>query len=174
MLLPDQREQAIRARADFLTALVLIGLGVVMFYLSITMDRLEARRINPLTIPGLVPMALSVALVLCGSLLAWRSWHLAGPGGWGGLGEALTSDAARRVWAILGLTFFYTLVLVGWLPFWAASALFIFAFIALFELYFASPRKPLVPSLVWALGVALVGGIAIHYVFERIFLVRLP
>jgi putative tricarboxylic transport membrane protein len=174
MLIPEQREQAIRARADLLTALVLVVLGAVIFYFSFTMDRLEVRRIHPLTIPGLVPMGLSLGLVLCGGLLALRSRRLAAPEGWRALGAVLYSDAARRVWAILALAFFYTLVLVGWLSFWAASALFIFAFIALFELVLAAERRPLLPSLLWALAVALTGGIAVHYVFQQLFLVRLP
>lgn len=167
-------ETATRARADLLTALLLVALGLVLFYLSWTMPRLEARRIHPSTIPGLVPIALSAALTLCGGLLAWRSWRLPAQGGWSALGKAVTGKAARRVGAVLALALLHTLVLVGWLPFWAAAMLFIFSFIVVFELWLTDgPLTPL-RSLVWAAIIAVVGGGGIYFVFERIFLVRLP
>ena len=73
------------------------------------------------------------------------------------------------------LVLVYTLVLVGWLPFWLATALFVFAFIAAFELAARrlrrrGPRR----TLAWAAAVALVAGVAVVLVFERGFLVRLP
>ena len=74
-------DQAIRARADLITAFVLVGLGLVIFYLSWTMPRLEARHVHPATIPGLVPLFLSVALTLCGALLGLRSWRIEAKGG---------------------------------------------------------------------------------------------
>src|SRR5690606_27508065 len=46
-------EAAIRARADLITAIVLVLLGLAVTYASWTMDRLEVRRIHPSTIPGL-------------------------------------------------------------------------------------------------------------------------
>jgi hypothetical protein len=52
--------------------------------------------------------------------------------------------------------------------------LFIFAFIMIFETWLAdAPANPL-STLLWAIGIAVVGGGGIYYVFERIFLVRLP
>lgn len=170
----DAGENALRARADLLTAIVLVALGVAVFYLSWTMPRLEARRINPSTIPGLVPIALSIALTILGALLAWRSWRIEAPGGWQGLAAALTGAAARRVWVVLALALIHTLVLVGWLPFWAAGMLFIFSFILVFELWLThGPVTPL-RSLLWATAIAVIGGGGIYLVFERIFLVRLP
>jgi hypothetical protein len=69
----DNLDHAIRARADLLTALVLVALGLIIFYLSWTMPRLENRHVHPATIPGLVPIFLSIALTVCGLLLLWRS-----------------------------------------------------------------------------------------------------
>jgi len=167
-------EQAIRARADLLSAFVLVGLGLTIFYLSWTMPRLEARHIHPATIPGLVPLILSGALTLCGALLAIRSWRLEAEGGWRGLAGVFFTRQALRVSVILGLALFHTLVLVGWLPFWAAAMIFIFAFIMLFETWLADgPVNPL-STLAWAVAIAVLGGGGIYLVFERIFLVRLP
>lgn len=169
---PD--DQAIRARADLLTAIVLVALGLAIFYLSWTMPRLENRHVHPATIPGLVPMFLAAALTICGALLLWRSARIEAPGGWQGLAGLFTTRQALRVWVILGLALVHTLVLVGWLPFWAAAMLFIFAFIMIFETWLAdAPAHPLTSAL-WAAGIAIAGGGGIFYVFERIFLVRLP
>ena len=168
-------EEAWRSRADLLMAFVLIGFGLVVFYLSWTMPRLEARHIHPATIPGLVPMILAGALVLCGGLLAVRSWRITAPGGWQGLARIFATKQALRVSVVLALALIHTLVLVGWLPFWAAAMVFIFAFIAVFEIWLSDgPPANLPMTLAWALGIAVVAGGAIYYVFERIFLVRLP
>lgn len=168
-------ERAVRARADLLMAIVLVALGLVVFYLSWTMPRLEARRIHPATIPGLVPMFLSAALVLCGALLAVRSWRIPAPGGWRLLAGLFATREALRIGVVLALALVHTLVLVGWLPFWAAAILFIFSFIVVFELVFRDgPPTNLPVTLAWALGIAVAAGWGIYYVFERIFLVRLP
>ena len=167
-------DDAVRARADLITALAFVALGLMVVYLSWTMPRLEARRIHPATIPGLVPLILGSALTLCGGLLAYRSARLGQPGAWAGLWARLTSWGYVRVTVILVLSLIHTLVLLGNMPFWLASALFIFAFIMLFETVLAEERRPLLSSLLWALGIAVAGSGAIFYVFERIFLVRLP
>jgi len=170
----DAREEGVRARADLVTALVLVALGLAVIYLSWTMPRLEARRIHPSTIPGLVPLFLGVGLTLLGGLLAWRSWRIEAPGGWGELVGLVRTHEALRVGVVLALALAHTLVLVGLIPFWAAAMLFIFAFIMVFETWLNEGPADPVKSLAWALAVAVVGGGGIYLVFERIFLVRLP
>ena len=90
------------------------------------------------------------------------------------LAAAVTSGAAGRVGMVLVLTLTYTLGLVGLVPFWLATGLFVFAFILVFELWLAEPRRRLAQSLPWALGLAVVTAAAVTLVFERAFLVRLP
>jgi hypothetical protein len=171
---PDPTEDAARVRADLITAVVLVVLGLAVFYFSWTMDRLEVRRIHPSTIPGLVPMCLGAALTLCGGLLAVRSWRLDERGGGAALLRSLLSWQSVRILTILALALVFTLVLMGRMPFWLAAGIFIFSFITLFETVMADAPKPLVPTLLWAAGIAAAGGGGIWYVFERIFLVRLP
>lgn len=161
-------------KADLLAGLAFIVLGVAIFYGSWTMDRLEVRRIHPFTIPGLVPGILSVALTLCGAVLAMRSLKTKAENGWHILGGALTSSAAGRALAVMALALIYTLGMVGTLPFWAATGIFVFAFIMVFECWLAEPRKPILPSLYWALGIAVLTAAIVTLVFERAFLVRLP
>jgi len=167
-------ERGVRARADLLTSVLLTIFGLVIVYFSWTMPRLEARHIHPATIPGLVPLLLGIALTLCGALLFLRSRRLEGMGSWADLGRVLVGRKARRVGAVLGLALIYTLVLVGLLPFWAASMLFIFAFIVTFEVFIADDPIKLLHSALWAAGIAIFAGGGVYYVFERIFLVRLP
>lgn len=170
----DEAHDPARIRADLITAIVLIALGLTVAYLSWTMDRLEVRRIHPSTIPGLVPLILGLALTACGSMLALRSWRLDHAGSGAALMRALVSWSALRVVAVLGLALVFTLVLLGRMPFWLAAGIFIFTFIVLFETVLADEPKPLLSTLLWAAGIAAVGGGGIWYVFERIFLVRLP
>jgi putative tricarboxylic transport membrane protein len=168
------KDQAVRARADLITSILLVGIGIWIFYLSYEMPRLEARRVHPSTIPGLVPMALGAALALCGALLAWRSWRVPGQGGWSGLAALFTTMTAARVAAAMVLIGVFALVLIGWLPFWAASMLFIFAFIVTFELILTDQPVPAGRSLIWAAATAILCGGGIYYLFTQIFLVRLP
>lgn len=170
----DEASDPARIRADLITAIFLIGLGLVVTYFSWTMDRLEVRRIHPSTIPGLVPFILGVALTLCGGLLAMRSARLDRRGGGAALARVVASWGAVRVIAVLVLALIYTLGLLGRMPFWLATAIFVFSFITLFETVLADHPGSLVRTLVWALVVALGAGLGIHYVFGEIFLVRLP
>lgn len=170
----DDRETARMVRADLVAAIAFIILGALILYGSWTMPRLEARRILPVTVPGLVPGILSIGLIICGVLLAIRSLRAKAEGGWQTLASGLVSEGARRVLAVLFYILVYTLLLVGWLPFWAATAIFVFAFILTFEVWITSRPRPLLPSLAWALGLAIVTSAAVTYVFERLFLVRLP
>ena len=168
------RDAARMVRADLVAALFFIVLGALILYGSWTMPRLEVRRIHPMTVPGLVPGLLSFALIVCGVILAVRSLRARAEGGWQALGEALVSEGTRRALIVTALVFVYTLGLVGWLPFWAATALFVFAFIVTFEVWITLRPRPLVRSLAWAFGLAVVTAAAVTLVFERLFLVRLP
>jgi hypothetical protein len=169
-----ERESLPMLRADLLAGLFFIVLGAAILYGSWTMPRLEVRRIHPMTVPGLVPGLLSFALIVCGSILALRSWRAPTPGGWSALGQAVVSEAARRALVVVVLVLIYTLGLVGLVPFWAATAAFVFAFIVIFETWLGTVKRPLVATLLWAAGLAVVASAAVTLVFERAFLVRLP
>ena len=86
----------------------------------------------------------------------------------------MLSGAAGRAGVVMLLALIYTLGLIGTLPFWAATGLFVFSFILCFECWLAEPRRPLLASLLWALGLAVATAVLVTLVFERAFLVRLP
>ncbi len=84
------------------------------------------------------------------------------------------AESLRRLLITLGLTLGYALLLIGWLPFWLATFVFVFGFIVLFDWRKAAARRRIV-RLVVAAGVqALLVAGAVTLVFERLFLVRLP
>lgn len=170
----DQAERAWRARADLVIGVVLWLLGLAVVYGSWTMPRLEQRHIHPSTIPGLVPGLLGIGLVFCSAMLTLKALRTPAPGGWAGFFGIFPTLAGARVTALVVMVLIHTLGLVGRIPFWAAGALFIFSFICVFELWLTSNPKPWKSTLAWAVGIGLGAGIGIHYVFERIFLVRLP
>lgn len=168
-------ETARRDCADFASGLAFVALGLGVFAASWGMPRLENRGVHPLTAPGLVPGMLALALIVCGGLLAAKARRgAAGRTGWRALAGLLRGFEAVRVAAALVLVLIYTLLLVGWLPFGPAAALFVFAFIATFEIALPSGPVAVRRTLVWGAGVAIVTGVVVVQVFERVFLVRLP
>lgn len=163
------------ARADLLTGAVLVVLGVAVVWMSWNMPRLEVRRIHPATVPGLVPGIIGLALTFCGAVLALRSAGASKDGaGWRAFGRLFVSPEALRAGVTLLLALIYALVLVGSLPFWAATTLFVFAFIVIFERFFDASRHPLWRTLLTAAAQAIVVGVTVTLVFEHGFLVRLP
>jgi len=171
---PDELRAA--AASDLRDALGWLALGVAVLVGSIRMDRLEAQHINPYTVPGLLPGLLGLVMLLLGTLLALRSW---GRGARLGGGQRVGVDWAslRRLGVVVGLILVYTVVLLGrGLPFWIGSALYVGASIVLLQ----APQRALAGrSLGWrdiafAAAVGIGSGVVITYVFQDLFLVRLP
>ncbi len=163
------------ATADLVTGVILFALAVALIYGAWTMDRLEIRQIHPLTAPGLLPGLLGVALALCSALLiagAVRARRRAAAAG--AEGEAAGDGSPGNLAVATGLCLAYALVLVGWLPFWLATSLFVAAFIAVFEWPDAESGRARLVNLLWAAGIGLGAGLAISYAFSELFLVRLP
>ncbi|WP_421725548.1 tripartite tricarboxylate transporter TctB family protein [Bauldia sp.] len=165
----DQR----MARADLVTGAVLFALSVAFVVGSWNMDRLEARRIHPFSAPGVTPGLLGLALGVTSALLVVQAVRKGGLTGWGDLarnGFKLT-DAGRRLLGAIVLCLFYPLVLIGTLPYWLATTIFVTGFIFAFEW---NQPSPLWQRLAWAFGIGVVVGVGISYVFTELFLVRLP
>lgn len=165
------------ARADLITGLVLVAFGVAVLAESYGMPRLEERNIDPWTAPGLVPGMLGIIIALLGAVLTLRSF-LAGalrprvPLPADDAAEARASRARLLLCATLCLA--YALLLVGRAPFWLATGLFVFAFIAVFEWRRGDDIRPRARKLTVAGVLAVAAMLAIPYLFERLFLVRLP
>lgn len=132
--------------------------GGLIVYASWTMDRLERHGAALYTAPGLVPGLLGLVLVALGVALALRK-----------RGISASSPAIR--WGntplVLALCLGYAIGLIGRMPFWLATFVFVTAFIAIFE-YPSRRRMALAPLY----GAAT--SLAVSNLFEAVFLVRLP
>ena len=163
-------------RADFVTALGLVALGLGTMVESWRMPRLEEMHINPYTVPGLVPGILGTVLAVLGFVLLLRSARAGGWRLWAAEHPGATSSRreVRRAGLTLALTIGYAGGLVGRVPFWLATFSFVFAFTVLFEWQRGRSRRATVRALAIAALLAGLVAAAVTAVFQYLFLVRLP
>jgi hypothetical protein len=143
--------------SDRLQGFVWIAVSAVIIYGSWTMDRLERHGAALYTAPGLVPGLLGLVILALGVMLAVRT--------------AGTNQSLGGRWGetalVLALCLGYAAGLVGRVPFWFATFVFVTAFIALFE-YPARRRMAVAPLY----GAAT--SLLVTWLFQSVFLVRLP
>ena len=172
-------------RADLRQSIGWIVFGVVVIVLSWRMDRLERQDINPYTVPGLLPGFLGLAVVLFGSLLSWRSWQRMRSSV-----EARTADPSpllsraaadverterKRIGLVLVLSIGYAAGLMGHgLPFWLATSIFVAVAIGVLQFADRAARGQRWRGLIFALVVGVATGVATTFLFQDLFLVRLP
>jgi hypothetical protein len=164
------------AASDLRAAFGWLVLGVAVLIGSITMDRLERQDINPYTVPGLLPGLLGIVMIVLGVLLGARSWRHGG-GRRGGARLHVDRATVRRLSLVIALILVYSVVLVGHgMPFSLASALYVTASILTLQ---QPQRAAAGRGVSWrdaalAIAVGLGAGLGITYVFQDLFLVRLP
>lgn len=157
-------------RADLVTAAVLFALGLAIVQQSLAMPRFVEQSGTGLTAPGIVPGFHGAVIALLSLVLGLRAIRR---GGWAARGPAARGGAdARRLALAAALGVLYAGVMVGRLPFWLASALFVFAFTAAFEWHQDPARRA--RRVLEAAAIGLGTGGAVTLVFERLFLLRLP
>ena len=158
-------------RAELYTAAVLFAFGLGVVALALNMPTFVEQSHTGLTAPGIVPGFYGVVIAGLSVVLGLRALRR------GALREgthapALEAGDARRLGTAAALGVVYAGVLVGRVPFWMASALFVFAFTAIFE--WERGPEGRARRLIEAALIGLGTGIAVTLVFERVFLVRLP
>jgi Tripartite tricarboxylate transporter TctB family len=144
-------------RSDLVQGAIWALGGGAIVYASWTMDRLERHGAALYTAPGLVPGLLGLVILLLGVVLALRK-------------RTVQPAAPMRVGntpLVLVLCLGYAVGLVGRVPFWLATFVFVTAFVAIFE-YPVRRRMALAPVY------GAVTSLAVDYLFEAVFLVRLP
>lgn len=164
------------ARADFWFGLGLTVLGIAVSIESWRMPRLAELNVHPMTAPGLVPGLVGIILSGLGIILFLRASRQKGWRITSGDSEYNSEFwvQTRRFLIALVLCVGYAAGLVGSIPFSVATGLFVFVFIVSF-----GSRRDFTPAK-WIkfTGVAILQAIAVAivvtYVFETIFLVRLP
>jgi putative tricarboxylic transport membrane protein len=164
-------------KADFVTGLVLIALGVATVVASLEMPRFAELDVDPYTAPGLVPGALGAVILLLGSVLFVRA---ARAGGWRllprhtGHGPWWSDPGKRNLVQAVALCLAYAAGLIGRVPFWLATFGFVAAFVALFEWRLAVTRAERAGRLAFAVAFGAAVSAVVTLVFQEVFLVRLP
>ncbi len=165
---PDQGPSA---TADLAWSLVWIAVGAAMFIGGYTMDRLENQNINPYTAPGLVPALLGIGIFILGLILLVRSVRLRAREH-GGDGAQMS---ARRLMLAVVLCIVYAAGLVGrGVPFWLATAAFVFIAILAFRWADLRATGQLARGAAVAAACAIGTAAGVTLVFQELFLVRLP
>ena len=164
-------------RADLITSILLIGFGVAVFIGSVRMPTFAEQGVNPYSAPGIVPGFLGAIVGVLGVVLLVRSivrrgYRLGVSGS--SVRAFFTAEMTKRFAVTIIVSVIYGLGLVGQLPYEVATALYVFAFIVIFEykwkLGFRAQWKRL---LLAAITAVLTGGI-VGSVFRYLFLVNLP
>lgn len=167
------------ARVDLITAAVFFAFGVAVLALALGMPTFTDQGGDPYTAPGIVPGFYGIVLAGISLVLALRAVRRGALRPDGGPVEGIdpvdrSAYSNTRLAIVAGLGLLYTVGLVGRLPFWLASAMFIAAFIIAFEWDRSVPATLRWRRVGAALFIGAAGGGAIHGVFQQIFLVRLP
>lgn len=164
------------ARADLVTSLVLIVLGLAVVEEAWRMPRYTEFGSSIWSAPGVVPGMIGLALALMGAALFVRARKEA---------AALSGDAPPvdragwgRVAVAFGMCVLFAGVLVGRIPFPIAAFVFMASFMITFDIQ-ANPgiiadRRRLFFRVVMALALAALAAYAIATIFQDVFFVRLP
>ena len=150
--------------------------GCVMTVLSWQMDRMIDQGATLHTAPGLWPGIIGVVLAALGGMLMLRSWRRAARIGWGVAEDDDTDYAPVRSFALaVAMFLIYALLLVGrGLPFWLGTALFVTAFVFVFQLAERKASGSIARGAVVAIMCGAITAAAVTYLFEHLFYVRLP
>jgi hypothetical protein len=160
-------------RDDVVGGLLWILLGFVILVASWRMDRLEAQDINPYTIPGLVPGLLGLGMIFFSTLMLVRGLR---HGGWHTRTLAIEQSATAygRLALTLALCIGFSVLLLGRVPFWLGSSLFVATSIIVLRFGELRAKGQLARGVATAIVIGIGAGAAVTFLFEKIFLVRLP
>jgi hypothetical protein len=163
-------------RRDLQGGIVWTALGCVIVVLSWHMDRMTQQGATAYTAPGLWPGIVGSMLALLGGVLMLRSWRRAQSAGWDAAEADPTDYAPLGSFALAaGMFFVYALLLVGrGLPFWLGTALFVTAFVFLFQYAQRKAGGSRVRGFAVALTCGVLTAIVVTVLFEQLFYVRLP
>ena len=150
------------ARVDLASAAAWIAVGAAIVAGSWTMDRLERYAATFYSAPGLVPGLLGLVILVLGVVLGLRALRAGAlqPG-------STTRWSCGNTPAVLVLCLGYAVGLIGRVPFWLATFVFVTTFIAAFE-------YPVRRRMAWAPVYGAATSLIVTYLFEFVFLVRLP
>jgi len=173
-LLPH--EQPAPPRTDLWIAVVFFVFATAVAWQAFLMPTYSDQKGMLYTAPGLVPGFYGVVMLLLSIWLGYRAVRqgalhartAAPPDG----KAADVIDA--RLLSAAGVCLFFIIGLIGRVPFWLASAIFVTSFTGLFEWQPGQPWPQRTRRITEAALLGLATGISITLVFEKVFYVRLP
>jgi putative tricarboxylic transport membrane protein len=170
-------EQPLPPRWDLWTASAFLVLGLAIVSFAWAMPTYKEQKGEIFTAPGLVPGIYGLVITSLSIWLAVRSVRRGALSGAGASSEAVPvpdGSSNLRLALAAALALLFCVGLIGRMPFWAAAATFVTAFIAVFEWRQGAPWGLRLKRLGSALLQGIVTGVAVMLVFEKIFYVRLP
>jgi putative tricarboxylic transport membrane protein len=164
-------------KADFVTSIVLMAFGIWVVVHSIQMPRFENLEANPFSVPGIVPGLLGVVISVLSLVVFLRS--LKHKGHRVGINATVMrnfiKDASMQRMAVTILVCsVYGLGMIGRINYYAATFLFVLAFLLLFQ--YRQSQKDRAQGKLIAVSVlqAVLTAGAVGAVFRYLFLVQLP
>lgn len=164
-------------RADFITSMILIVVGVATIWLSLEMPRYEDQGGTFLDSPGIVPMMLGVLITALSLVVFVRSIVQKGYQlGWNkaSLLAVLKDEKTTRMLVTIAFGVVYGLFLLRWLHFIASTLIFVFVFIVVFEWDLRKPFAAQWKVPVFAAVISVATTFAVYFAFTKLFLVNLP
>jgi len=153
------------SRSDLWGGSCWVVIGVFIMVESIRMDRFDTMGATLYTYPGFVPGAISCLIVLLGLVMIMR-----------GLKSKVIADEnadplfnKRFVISIMCM-FLFSLVLLAHVHFLVAMALFV----STFTFLFANEETPLSRRLISSSINGVISSCVVYFLFQEVFLVRLP
>ena len=161
------------ARTDAVSGAIWLAIGTAIVVGSWQMDRLEKQGVQWFAAPGLVPGILGLFIVGAALLIVGRSLARIAHGDAGT--RAPEAGYLRRTALTLALCFAFAVGMVGHgLPFGVAAAIYLFLHIFLLQLPERRAKGELARGALVAGVVAVCVATAVTFVFQELFLVRLP
>jgi putative tricarboxylic transport membrane protein len=164
-------------RADFITSIGLIAFGIIVLVLSIQMPRFQEQGVNRFSVPGIVPGFLGAIVAVLGVVLFIRS--IIRKGYQLGLDRAafvrfFKAEITKRFAITILVSVAYGWGLVARINYEIATAIYIFAFIVIFDVKWKQGIKTQWKKILIAFIIAILVGGIVGTTFRRLFLVNLP
>ena len=164
-------------RADFITSIFLIVIGIGIIWASVAMPRFEDQGGSFYDSPGIVPAIIGVLLTVLAVAILVRAIGRRGYKlGLSGrtVGAVLKDETTLRMVITIATGVIYGLVLLRYLHFIASTLVFVFAFIMLFEYDLKKGIASQWKTILFAVLTSALTTGAVYATFQYLFLVNLP
>jgi putative tricarboxylic transport membrane protein len=159
-------------RDELLSAGVFAAAGAAILMASLRMERLTDRGIEAWSAPGLTPGVVGALMILLSLVLGWQA--LRAPIQADGDEPPVPGAMRRAGLALLLCVLFAGITLGHGTPFIVEGTVFIFVFTCLFSWADWRAEGRVARGLTQTLAVAVCASAFISWLFESVFLVRLP